>query len=115
LNLGTYVGVGETGLLRDKLELQTATGIAGVSHKLILTEIDDTVTEFHRTTAGVWAVARTTEPEANSTTRFVRNGDGLIGWVFAPTPATSGPSPRILDTVLVDYAAVGSVAARRAS
>ena len=26
-----------------------------------------------------------------------------------------GPSPRILDTVLVDYAAVGSVAARRAS
>lgn len=29
--------------------------------------------------------------------------------------AQYGPSPRILDTVLVDYAAVGSVAARRAS
>ena len=26
-----------------------------------------------------------------------------------------GPSPRIVDTVVVDYAAVGSVAARRAS
>ena len=27
----------------------------------------------------------------------------------------AGPSPRIVDTVVVDYAAVGSVAARRAS
>ena len=29
--------------------------------------------------------------------------------------AALGPSPRIVDTVVVDYAAVGSVAARRAS
>ena len=30
-------------------------------------------------------------------------------------PGKPGPSPRIVDTVVVDYAAVGSVAARRAS
>ena len=30
-------------------------------------------------------------------------------------PMWEGPSPRIVDTVVVDYAAVGSVAARRAS
>ena len=38
-------------------------------------------------------------------------------WDVKPETAQAytGPSPRILDTVLVDYAAVGSVAARRAS
>ena len=35
----------------------------------------------------------------------------LIDWLAAE----GGPSPRIVDTVLVDYAAVGSVAARWAS
>ena len=89
LDPGEYVGVGETALMGDTLELATTSTVPGVSHTLTLTEIDSTVTEFHRSTAGVWFVARTTEPEANSTTRFVRNGDGLIGWVFAPTPSIS--------------------------
>ncbi|MDU5516645.1 MAG: hypothetical protein E6098_12325 [Cutibacterium avidum] len=35
--------------------------------------------------------------------------------VIAPTSSSNGPSLRIVDTVVVDYAAVGSVAARRAS
>lgn len=36
------------------------------------------------------------------------------GWVVLAMKV-DGPSPRIVDTVVVDYAAVGSVAARRAS
>lgn len=35
--------------------------------------------------------------------------------VYSGPRPTGGPSPRIVDTVLVDYAAVGSVAARWAS
>ena len=86
LQLGEYVGVGEAGLLGDRLELRETTGQPGLSHALILTEIDSTVTEFQRTTDGVWSVARTTEPEANSTVRFVRDSEGLITWVMAPHP-----------------------------
>lgn len=37
------------------------------------------------------------------------------GWLRRNNSADNGPSPRIVDTVLVDYAAVGSVAARWAS
>lgn len=37
------------------------------------------------------------------------------GWVRGLGFCGCGPSPRIVDTVVVDYAAVGSVAARRAS
>jgi len=86
LKLGSYLGVGETALNMDTLEL-AAGDVAGITHKLILTEEDGTLTEFQRNTAGVWTVARTTEPEANSTVRFVRNPDGLITWVFAPKPS----------------------------
>jgi len=43
---------------------------------------------------------------------------GFVGhfaaWALSRS-ASGGPSPRIVDTVVVDYAAVGSVAARRAS
>lgn len=86
LKTGKYLGVGETGLLGDDLELFQVGDKPGVTHSLILTEIDGTVTEFQRNTAGVWAIARTTEPEANSTVRFVRDSDGLISWILAPAP-----------------------------
>ena len=36
-------------------------------------------------------------------------------WQIVSPGGFIGPSPRIVDTVVVDYAAVGSVAARRAS
>ena len=42
-------------------------------------------------------------------------GMAVIGAVIGARIVTYGPSPRIVDTVVVDYAAVGSVAARRAS
>ncbi len=79
------VGIGETALAEDTLKL-TAGGGTGITHTLTLTEEDGTVTVFQRNNAGQWWTSSTTEPEASSTTRFARNADGLIGWVFAPTP-----------------------------
>lgn len=85
LKSGTYQGVGETALNLDKVQLATGGG-TGISHTLTLTEIDGTITEFQRTTAGVWSTHRTVEPEDNSTVQFVRDGNGLITWVLAPAP-----------------------------
>ena len=87
LKLGGYDGVGETALLADTLTLAAIENDPVITHSLTLTELDGTITEFQRTTTGVWSVARTTEPEANSTVRFIRNPDGLIEWVLAPSPA----------------------------
>ena len=42
-------------------------------------------------------------------------GNVLLGRLVVLRPREDGPSPRIVDTVVVDYAAVGSVAARWAS
>lgn len=83
---GAYVGVGETALLEDKLRLAAVTNVSGVGHSLVLTEKDGTITEFHRRTNGAWFVARTTEPEDNSTVTFIRNAEGLLSWVLAPAP-----------------------------
>jgi RHS repeat-associated protein len=79
------VGIGETALANDKVELSDSVE-AGITHTFTLTEEDGTVTVFQRNTAGQWWTSSTTEPEENSETRFARNADGLIGWVFAPTP-----------------------------
>lgn len=87
LKVGAYVGVGEAGLYGDKLALATVNGVSGITHSLTLTEIDGTITEFQRNSGGVWTIARTTEPEENSTVRFIRDGNGLITWVLAPAPA----------------------------
>ena len=40
---------------------------------------------------------------------------GTALWSREAIRNSMGPSPRIVDTVVVDYAAVGSVAARQAS
>jgi RHS repeat-associated protein len=78
LKLGKYIGVGETALNEDNLVLQTTS-------KLVLTEQDGTITEFERSANGTWSVARTIEPEDNSTVKFVRNAAGLTTWILAPT------------------------------
>lgn len=86
LKTGTYKGVGETALNLDTLKL-TAGGGTGISHTLTLTELDGTITEFQRTTAGVWSTHKTVEPEDNSTVQFIRDGNGLITWILAPAPS----------------------------
>jgi len=85
LKLGTYQGVGETALNLDGLQLATGGG-SGISHTLTLTEIDGTITEFQRTTAGIWSTHRTVEPEDNSTVQFIRDTAGLVTWILAPAP-----------------------------
>ncbi|HOQ53183.1 MAG TPA: hypothetical protein PLF56_06160, partial [Micropruina sp.] len=85
LKTGTYKGVGETALNLDKLVLATGGG-TGISHTLTLTELDGTITEFQRNTAGIWSTHRTVEPEDNSTVQFVRDSNGLITWILAPAP-----------------------------
>ncbi len=86
LKTGTYSGVGETALNLDTLKLATGGG-TGISHTLTLTEQDGTITEFQRTTAGVWSTHKTVEPEDNSTVQFIRDTNGLITWILAPAPA----------------------------
>ena len=86
LKTGTYKGVGETALSLDTLKLATGGG-TGISHTLTLTEVDGSITEFQRTTAGVWSTHRTVEPEDNSTVQFVRDTAGLVTWILAPAPA----------------------------
>lgn len=86
LNAGEYLGVGEAALFDDELKLQPVSGVAGITHALLLTELDGTVTEFRRNTAGVWTIDRTTEPEENSTVRFFRDSNGLITSILAPSP-----------------------------
>lgn len=86
LKTGTYKGVGETALNLDTLKLVTGGG-SGISHTLTLTDEDGTITEFQRTTAGVWSTHKTVEPEDNSTVQFIRDGNGLITWILAPAPA----------------------------
>lgn len=47
-------------------------------------------------------------PAARDLTDQIRTGlEGVYQWI--------GPSPRIVDTVVIDYAATASVVARRAS
>ncbi|MFT3834491.1 MAG: DNRLRE domain-containing protein [Micropruina sp.] len=86
LKTGTYKGVGETALNLDTLTLATGGG-TGISHTLTLTEDDGTITEFQRTTAGVWSTHKTIEPEDNSTVQFIRDSNGLITWILAPAPS----------------------------
>ena len=86
LKTGTYKGVGETALSLDSLKL-VAGGGTGISHTLTLTEVDGTITEFQRTSTGVWATHRTIEPEDNSTVQFIRDSNGLVTWILAPAPA----------------------------
>jgi RHS repeat-associated protein len=83
---GAYLGVGETALALDDLQL-TAGGGAGISHTLTLTELDGTLTEWKRTTStGAWSITRTVEPEDDSTVTFARDSAGYITWVFSPAP-----------------------------
>ncbi|MCA0294640.1 MAG: hypothetical protein LCH96_04835 [Actinobacteria bacterium] len=86
LKVGAYEGVGETSLNLARLNLATGGG-TGISHTLTLTELDGTITQFQRTTAGVWSTHKTVEPEDNSTVQFVRDSNGLITWILAPAPA----------------------------
>ena len=83
--LGSYEGVGETALALDDLQL-AAGGGSGISHTLTLTELDGTITEWKRTTAGVWSITRTVEPEDDSTVTFARDSGGFITWIFSPAP-----------------------------
>ena len=83
--IGTYLGVGETALNLDTLTLATGSG-TGISHTLTLTEIDGTITQFQRTTGGVWSTHKTVEPEDNSTVQFIRDTNGLITSILAPAP-----------------------------
>ncbi|MGC3994758.1 MAG: RHS repeat-associated core domain-containing protein [Propionicimonas sp.] len=86
LRTGTYKGVGETALLLNTLKLATGGG-TGISNTLALTELDGTITQFQRTTAGVWSTHKTVEPEDNSTVQFIRDTNGLVTWIIAPAPS----------------------------
>jgi len=83
LKTGTYRGIGETKLQKDGLEL-TAGGGAGYSHVLTLTERSGVVTEFKRTTDGVWGTAQVTQPKDSGVTTYVRDAEGLVTWIFSP-------------------------------
>ena len=60
---------------------------------------------------------RAAEPRAKLSRRGLRWAlEGIVvQHLTVARVAEGGPSPRIVDTVVVDYAAVGSVAARWAS
>ncbi|MEZ5129838.1 MAG: hypothetical protein R2703_15395 [Micropruina glycogenica] len=85
LKTGTYKGVGETALNLDSMKLVTGGG-TGISHTLTLTELDGTITEFRRTTAGVWSTHKTVEPEDNSTVQFIRDSNGADHLGARPCP-----------------------------
>lgn len=86
LKTGTYKGVGETALNLDTLKLITGGG-TGITHTLTLTEQDGTITEFQRTTGGIWTTHRTLDRRQNSTVQFIRDNSGLITWILAPAPS----------------------------
>lgn len=86
---GTYVGIGETALEGDTLQMVAVTDVPGVSDRLTLTETDGTKTIFERTSgvSGVWSTAQVVEPESNGTTTYARDADGTVTWIFGDSPA----------------------------
>lgn len=84
--LGKYIGVGETALDEDLLQLESVTTEPGISHRLTLTESDGTRTIFVRTN-GVWTAEKVIGAEDNSTTTYIHDGDGMVTWILAPAPA----------------------------
>lgn len=115
---GSYVGVAETALLDDKLQLTAVTGTVGVSHRLKLTEADGAQTTWVRRTTGtsaVWVTEKVIGAESTATTTYEHNADGTIAGIYAPAPVTCTPATQTAGcrALLLEYTGTG--AAKRLS